>query len=321
MNKLIRLYNQNRRKIWRFILIIVVFFIVLQVLNYYAGENNEKKFSNSNTSVIPKNENNNINTTSKVTSSTYAVSGNNIEKDKLKDVQNILDKFYGYCNSKDLHNAYNMLTDECKELLYPDINYFSLNYYNNIFEGKSKIYTFKNWTGNTYIVTVEENSLSTGIVSNDLEKKIDYVTVVGEKLNISTYIGRTQINKEATERDINIIVNYKDSFMDYESYNITVKNNSKKIINLVSNLESVNSVYLVDKNNIKYGFYNYELNQDNMVFKSGFSKNIKLKFYSGYVSTKKIEKLVFDEILINTNSKEDDDIEESEILRFVIDLK
>ena len=57
-----------------------------------------------------------------------------------------------------------MLTDKCKELVYPSLKSFKLNYYDNVFKGEKKAYSFENWFGNTYYVKLTSDALSTGKV-------------------------------------------------------------------------------------------------------------------------------------------------------------
>ena len=54
MYKLIRFYNQNRRKIWMTILIIVFIIGIIQLLNYLAKSNNKGKILTSATTADTK---------------------------------------------------------------------------------------------------------------------------------------------------------------------------------------------------------------------------------------------------------------------------
>ena len=51
MYKLIRLFNQNRRKVFIIILIIVFIIVSIQLLDYFAKINNENKIQNNVNSV------------------------------------------------------------------------------------------------------------------------------------------------------------------------------------------------------------------------------------------------------------------------------
>lgn len=300
---IVRIYNQNRKKIWKAIFIIASFIIVLQYINYRVGKSNQEELENiSKTNSSSTNNSGYVSNTStytgksKATTNMAGVSGGTVSSDTLSNTQNLLDEFFGYCNSKNLESAYNMLTDECKELVYPSLDLFTANYYNNIFNNETRIYSFKNWNQNTYIVTIEEDVLATGKSLGDSGKMTDYVTIVDEKLNISSFVKREEINKTTTSNGITVIVNYRDVFMEYESYNLTVTNNTGKKICL-ANVDDVDGVYLQDDNDLKYDFYNYELMQSDLILENNYNVELNLKFYSTYVSTKEIEKIVFAEVM------------------------
>lgn len=301
---IVRLYNQNRKAIWIAILIIVSFLILIQVINYLV------KINKSNSLEISSNSENSINssynaTGSTATSNTSGVTGATINEDKLSEAQDVFDEFYGYCNEKKLEEAYSMLTDDCKELIYPSLDLFEANYYDNIFGGEKKIYSFENWVNDIYIVTVEDDILETGKTNEEVEKKIDYVTLEDGKLNISAFVGKENINKTTSSRDITFVVETREIYMDYEVYNLTVTNNSSNTICLAS-VDSSENVCLIDENENSYDFYNHEVLQDSLVLRSNYTKSISLKFYSSYVTTKEIEYIVFKNVFTNyVNDKEE----------------
>lgn len=304
MNRFIRYYNQNRKKIWMAIGIVIALFILLKLINYISILNNQEKINNR--SNEEKKNTNSISTNSTYTSTKSGVTGAKIQTSQLNNAQEVLDKFYVNCNNQNVEEAYNMLTDECKELVYPSLESFQNNYYNNVFQGKKKNYYFENWRDNTYLVTVKEDILSTGKTNSDDDKINDYVTIVDDKLNINKYIGRTLINKTQENKDIKMTVNSKDTFMDYEIYNLTIKNESNKEICLTSTQDS-NEVYLQDSNKVKYGVYNHELLESRMIVNAGGSKNLSFKFYSAYVSNKNIDRLVFKNLFLDNRDRGNED--------------
>lgn len=296
---IIRKYNQNRKLVWEIILIIIFVIVILQILNYLSSKKGEESANNVTNSVGI------VEGTTKATSNTSGVTGENLSKTQLNKAEEIFEEFFGYCNKKDLQNAYDMLTDECKEQIYPKIEDFESNYYNNIFNNETKTYTYENWYGNTYMVKIGANSLATGKVDNN--KKQDYMTIVDGKLNISAYIGRTEINKTTKSNGMECEVISKDTYMEYEIYNIKMTNNSENKICL-DTAEKSKNVYIQDESEVEYGVYNHELTQKQLVIQKGYTSNLSLKFYSNYVSTKKIKKLVFSNVILNyenyTNDKD-----------------
>lgn len=296
---IVRFYNQNRRKIWMAILIIASFIILIRLLNYLAirkanNEDDRIKVSNEQTKV------NNVPSNSTATSGNSGVTGGKVSSDNIKNTQEVLDKFFKFCNNRDLNNAYAMLTDKCKELVYPNVDLFKSNYYDNIFGGQVKMYSFENWSGNIYKVTIEDDILSTGKISSESDKKNDYVTIVDDKLNISTYIESKDINKQTNSNDISILVKSKNVYMDYEEYQVFVKNNTANTI-LLGDVANSKSIVLQDSNKVKYGVYNTELVQRVLQVDAGMTTELNLKFFSSYVTDKEINSLIFENVNMNYN--------------------
>lgn len=313
MYNLIRYYNQNRRKVWTAIAIIIAIMLFIRLLNYFTIISNER--DNKNREAIDTT----LNTSKaeediKYTSNKSAVKGSMVQNSRLEYVQNLLDSFIDNCNSNHLEEAYNMLTDECKDIVYPTLEAFKKNYYNNMFEGEKKIYSFENWYGDTYYLTLKEDILATGMSKASQNVKNDYITVVGDKLNIRSFIGSSELGKENTDKDITVIVKEKQTFMDYEIYNLNVKNDSDKTICLTLGDDS-NDIYIQDKNNVKYGVVNNEIVNSKMSIEPGNSEDLSFKFYSSYISDKKIQRMVLKKL--NLDAK---DFERNNIYEYIIIL-
>lgn len=296
MYKLIRLFNQNRRKVFIIILIIVFIIVSIQLLNYFAKINNGNKIENSVNSVE-----NVLNNNKELLSDKSAISGGKISDSKLKNDSNVISKFFKYCNSGDIESAYSLLTDECKEEMYSTVDEFRDIYYVDIFNGQSKEYTVENWLENTYQVNILGDILSTGRVDSTAEK-MDYITVVkkedGYKLNINSYIGRDNPNKLTTYNNINVTVKQIDKYMNYETYILSVENLSENGI-LLDTSDNTKSVYLSDTNNVKYYFYNNEISKNRLNIQSGYKNDVKIKFMNPYTSGRTINKLVFSKMILN----------------------
>lgn len=295
MYNLIRFFNQNRRKIIIIILFIVFLLGIIQLLNYFAKkENNTNNTKNESISenLIIKNE---------VVSQKSAISGTNISTKSLKKDTDVIGKFIEYCNSKNIEGAYSLLTDECKEVMFPSIEDFNRVYYAHIFNNQTRSYTVENWISSTYKIEYSNDILSTGKIDNDIGL-LDYMTVVksGEtyKLNINNYIGRSMPNKITEIRDIAVTINSIDSYMDYEIYNLSVENKSNNTILLDTN-DSTKSVYLEDTDGVKHYFYNNEVIQNRLKVQSKMKNTIEIKFMNPYTSGRTIKKLVFSNLVLN----------------------
>ena len=130
MNKIIRMWNQNRKKIIIIALGVVFIFAIIQVLNQVAKEEIQKKANNNNVSSVQNYQK--LPTTSSRT-------GEVVSEEKTKTNVNIIENFVQACNSADTKKAYDLLTDECKNTLFPTEQEFIDNYYNLIFKTKKTI--------------------------------------------------------------------------------------------------------------------------------------------------------------------------------------
>lgn len=255
MYRLIRFYNQNRRRIWMAILIIVSIIIGVRLLNYVYKITSEKKV---------KIQENTVGSIDYEDSGYSIMTQTELSQTNKQENNDIIDEFINYCNNKEVEKAYDMLTDECKELLYPDINAFFNNYCNSIFKNK-KSYTKELWFSEnrmaTYKMSIVEDALSTGKVKTNKAVE-DYYTIVKvdkqKKINISNYVGRKEQKKTIQHEDLKIELLYTDSYIDYEINTFKITNYSDKIIALDSK-ETTKGTYLEGTKNTKYYSYSHEM--------------------------------------------------------------
>ena len=291
MQGLISFYNKNRKGIWLTAIIIAFLLIILFLINlYFKNTDKENEVINLNQNKIETNNDKVV-----IDSNVSAITGDHISSEVLQSHVDVITNFIENCNQGNIEEAYNMLTDECKEEMFSTVTDFKTYYYANIFGGERVSFDIQNWVNNTYMVDIIPDMLSTGKANNGMNKQ-DYITIKkvnGEyKLNINNYIGRTEIKRDKEEDNVKITVNYKDVYMEYETYNITIENKSERDIKLDS-LNSIDSIYLEDKNKIKYPAYNHEITKEMIEINSGNSKTIEIKFYNRFSSGRNITKLVF----------------------------
>ena len=144
--------------------------------------------------------------------------------------------------------------------------------------------------------------LSTGKIDGNQTKQ-DYVTIVEKdgdyKININNYVGRTKPQDKTTSyKNVDITIDEINTYMDYETYTISVKNNTENSI-LLDTGESTKSVYLLDKNNAKSYFYSNEILKNKLIIQSKYTNKLKIKFASPYSSTKSLKSMVFSKFVLN----------------------
>ena len=299
INRLRRFYNQNREQLWFTVLVIVIIIAVVQILNNFAKQKNKININNNNyqNTVLSQSAKEQRIEESKQS----VISDNKVEDKEYERESEIIERFVKFCNTGNKEQAYALLTDECKELLYPTVEDFTNNYINRNFSSY-KAYSIQNYYNDTYKIRLTEDMLSTGKSNNGVAIQ-DYFTISGNKLNISEYLGRTQINSSGESNNIKIKVLYKDTFMDYEKYTIEVYNGNSQTIKLDS-LEGTKSIYIENVNGIQYPSYSHELIESLLEIPQGNTRQLEVKFYNNYVSTNQIAKMVFSDIILDNNQYE-----------------
>ena len=294
MHNIMRFIRQNKKQIIRIAVIAAFLFLILQILNYLT-ENNKNINVNNNKeqSVYEK-------TNGTVVSDKSMVSGGKVSTSTMQSVNDIIKEFVENCNNQKIEEAYNMLTDECKEVLYPDIETFENNYYNNLFKESNLGYSIENWSGDIYIVKYMEDMLSTGKITTD-NSYSDYITIVNKdgnkKLNINRYIGRKILNKSKDSDNIKTEVLYSDKYMDYEIYKLKITNNTDNTI-LLDPLTEVGKIYLKDSNDVRHKAYTNEIVKDNLKIYAGHTSTIEIKFDNPYISDRDIKSICFSNIVL-----------------------
>lgn len=300
MNRLIRFYNKNRKMIWMYILIIVAGITLLQILNSYAkvvnNNNNKRQVSSATTKKDSIKQNYSI-----TNNETIDKSANDVLVEKIDD-------FIKYCNNGFIEQAYNLLSDDCKNELYKNKEEFEKKYYKNIF-GKKRIYDAQLWITDgkkyTYRITLVEDMITTGNV-NYLAIE-DYYTLVYEngmyKLNINKFVGTEEITKKAGQKGVIIAVQKRKIYMDYEEYEVSIENKTDNHIMLESR-EHSNKVYVEDENNVQYIAHMYELTDEEIKVNSKTEKNVTIKFERIYKPSIKDKKIVFADIVLDYKNYE-----------------
>ena len=320
MYRFIRFFNQHRRGVFTIILIIVAFLAIIRVIDYTL-ENKKNNVDNINTGKVVNYVRDN-NETVYISSNKSAVGGSEVSENKLNRETEIIEKFVDYCNNQQIKDAYDLLSDSCKEELFETEEIFKSKYYDVIFNNQLKTCDIENWSKETYKINMYNDILSTG---NITEESTDYFTIVKQndeyKLNIKSYIGRNNIDKEIENKDITIKVLNKDTYMDYEFYNIQISNNSANDITLDTK-SSTKSTYLEDSKSAKYYAYTNENNYNEFIVRKNQTRNIRIKFSNNYSSSRKIERIVFSDFILNYDEYEQlENKEEYEnIYKFIINI-
>ncbi len=295
MYKIIRFYNQNRKQIIRVIAIITFIILLIQMLNYIY----KNKIDNNQIN-ISENKKSNIGNFGTIVSNKSAITDTKVDNEKLNDDVTVINEFIENCNERNIEKAYSLLSNECKEEMYPTAKDFYENYYMMVFNNNKLEYSVENWIQDTYEVKFIEDMLATGKIND--ENKQDYITIVEEndsfKININNYIGREILNKEIENNDIILNLIQKDIYMDYEVYKVTIKNNTGKSI-LLAPEDKTNTIYLQNTNGGKFYAASSELLKEELLLENNYIHTIDVKFNKTYSYSNNIECLAFSNVVLD----------------------
>lgn len=288
MFKFLKYFKDDRKKVIIVIIcVLVIIYALIKLFNYAKKEENYSENNSSSSN----------NTTAIVTNGTE----NNVDNlVKVDSKEEAINKFVEFCNNGNVSNAYKMLTDQCKKNVYETEEKFNSEYVKNLFDRK-RSYQIVKWSNSDeiYKVTFFEDSIIAGTVNKDNGKQ-DYISIVKDsgtyKLNISGFIKQEDLTAKNKNNYMQVDILSRLIFVDYEVYNIKVKN----IINVdftVDNMEDNVKSYIEDSDGNKFKIMNDEYTSETTRVPNDKEKIVTLKFKRKYTdSNKNITKIVFSRI-------------------------
>lgn len=289
-----RFIDKNEELIKKVIIIVVFVLFIIKSLNFIYEKDEEKKR-------IQSNENNTNSQNSKdtnITEEDYTTESNSMDI--------TISSFVNYCNQRKIEEAYKMLTQECKNAMFPTVEDFEKIYINNVYNIKRE-YELTKWSaeGNktTCLVTLYGDLLATGGTVNS---KQEYYTFVEDdngnyKLNINNYIYGEDRKSEIIFRNITVRINHVDIYEEYEEAKITIKNNTGKTICLTGNKYNKN-IYLQNSSGTSYSSLSSKFDKENIVMKPNSVQSFTVKFNKLYSATNKATKLVLSDVILDYES-------------------
>lgn len=281
----------NRYKILAVIIAIILILSLIQFLNYWSqlqiqNENANKQENTTNNSLV---------------SQEAIIQGGSILDTQGEVNTKQIDTFIQYCNEAKVQEAYQLLSDECKEQMYPSIEQFKKNFWSVNFKVK-KDYKIENWINTydyyTYKIKMYEDIMTTGKVKDTYIE--DYFTIdrKTQKLNINNYIGRELINTQQEIGEIKIDILYRDIYLDYESYEMRITNKTDKTI-LLDTKDKTKTMYIEGDNDVTYSAYSHELNESNLKILSQYSKKLTIKYNKVYKANNKTRAIYFSDFIVD----------------------
>lgn len=315
INKYARILYQNINK--KIYIIAIIFFgilIIWTLISKLFGieTNNEEE---------PKN-------TSSYKPAETVISGKDITESVYADEEALINTFVDYCNNGNTEEAYNMLSQDCKDIFFKTKEDFIQNYYNEIFSTKRECniqswITEKNY--NTYRVRLIDDIMSTGDYSNSKNYQ-DYITVVkdgdNQYLNVKGLMHKKElkeVEKEVEELKVSAVS--LTTYVDYEEYTFSVKNKTDKAILMDSLKNASDTMYLELSEDKKRTCDTSGLSEIGLTIEAYTTKEISIKYNkSAGASTDEDKKIHFLNIIKDYDAYMEDKDNYEDILKLTISL-
>ena len=303
MYKLKKYYYANKEKIWKIIILAVFILILIKIWQHIMINENQTNQQYINNSENIKQEYNEIN----IGTNKELTTGQSYNSDSKEEL-NVIDEFFKYINNENYAEAYNLITDDCKQEMFKSEEIFQKSYVSKIKEkGNKNSIEVNKWSGNTYRVNIYGDILAAGKVEEMTIE--DYITVVGEKININNFIGSTDIYGKVVYGDFKLEVVKQKQYMNYTviSFKIANKTRNKYIID---ELRKYDNMCIQDENGYKHIAYNNELTDSDVTIYPSEVKYLDIKYYLKNTTNINIEKVIFGNIL---ESGENEPIERMDV--------
>lgn len=293
MYKLLRYYNQNKRKIVLVLLVVIFCYFIIRVLDTNAKNKKNKEERKETTSNVVSYSN----------ESKSMISGGSESSVYGEEFGKFINQFFTYCTEHNVHAAYSMLSNDTKQELYQTEELFKKNYYESRFRG-DKQFSFQSWSSSNqlyiYQVKIFDNMLTTGKSSDNYIE--EYATVSSEedeyKINLNSYLGRKTINKKAENNEISIQVLKVDKYLNYEIYTLSIQNKKDSSI-LLDTRRKKNTCYVQDSLDNKFEAVLYENKDEDLKFAPNEMKTIRIKFSDANRENLEIKSINFTDIVDN----------------------
>lgn len=161
----------------------------------------------------------------------------NVPTDLQDPIEQLIGQFVENCNNKDYEAAYNLLTEDCQNNIYPDMELFK-QYVDSVFPNK-KIYNIQNFSNKDevyiYTVNILNDILASGLNNEKDEQVYSEKYIVKKengqlKLSIREYVGRQNLSYMYEDEYMKIKIESVDVKYDNIVYNLNITNKSENYI-------------------------------------------------------------------------------------------
>lgn len=223
------------------------------------------------------------------------------DKNKQK-IEEMIDKFISYCNEKQYENAYLMIRQECRELVYPTLESFE-NYVNYVFSSP-KIYNIQNYSNKDkkyfYRVRILDNILATGLTDVDSVKYFEDKFVFEEKngqilLAVKEYIDSEELEKVYEDKYMKVVVTKKITMFEEERYTLQITNRTQNTIVILDGTSNSEITLSTQEDELN----KTQVNDDyTIVLPPNSKRTYEISFLNFYDEGKKAKKINFKKVRI-----------------------
>lgn len=147
-----------------------------------------------------------------------------------KPIENLVDTYFNYCNNKEYDKAYDLLSEECKNAIFPDLDSFK-QYVDLVFGDRKKVYTLQNYSivDNVYIYDLKiTNDYMADGTSNGYETYYEKVVLTEEngtfKLAVKKFISQNNPKISVEDEYMRVEILEKNVNYDKITYKLKVTN-------------------------------------------------------------------------------------------------
>ena len=160
------------------------------------------------------------------------------------EIEETIEKYVDLCNNKEYEAAYEMINEDARKHVYPNIKDF-IAYVDYVFEEK-RLFAIQNYSNrnNTYIyrVRIFENIMETGLTYSDTFKYFEEKFVFAEEngkliMGVKGYIGDIKTDYLYEDQYIQVLITSKSITYDDETYTVEIRNKTDYELVIMDDLE------------------------------------------------------------------------------------
>jgi len=242
--------------------------------------------------------------------------GDKVPESLKQPINETIDRYFNYCNNKQYSEAYQMVSEECKEIYFPTLDEFK-KYIDMVFT-ENKIYYLQNYSNYNdkyiYRMRIMEDLMATGLTGEKFLYFYEEKIVLEEKedgtisLSLRQFVSNDLIEEVYEDDNMKIYIDDRDVFYEEEYYHIRVKNKTSNTI-VLADTQEMKEVLL------QVGSEKRSCNNDNLnlVIYPEETKDFTLSFTKFFDENEVANKLIFNTVRILSKYSGFSDLQDYEI--------